>query len=41
MFVVMQVPGQGQGLERRESGRTVLYPQIIIKSISYIIIYYY
>ncbi len=36
---VMRVPGQG--LEQRESGKTVLYPQIIIIGISYIILYYH
>ncbi len=35
VFFVMRVPGQG--LERRESGKTVLYLQIIIILISYII----
>jgi hypothetical protein len=34
-FFLMRVPGQG--LERRESGKNVLYPQIIIILISYII----
>jgi hypothetical protein len=35
MFFLMRVPGQGP--ERRESGKTVLYLQIIIILISYII----
>ncbi len=38
-FLIKQVPGQGP--EQRESEKTVLYLQIIIKLISYIIIYYY
>jgi hypothetical protein len=37
--LVKQVPGWG--LEQRESGKTVLYLQINILLISYIIIYYY
>ncbi len=35
-FLVKRVPGWG--LEQRESEKTVLYPQIIIILISYIII---
>jgi hypothetical protein len=35
-FLVKQVPGQGP--EQRESEKTLLYPQIIIILISYIII---
>jgi hypothetical protein len=36
IFLVKRVPGQGP--EQRESEKTVLYPQIIIILISYIII---
>jgi hypothetical protein len=40
VFLVKQIPGHG--LEQRESGKTVLYPLIIISIlISYIIIYCY
>ena len=40
IFLVMLVPGRGP--EQRESGKTVLYLQmIIIIIIGYIIVYYY
>jgi hypothetical protein len=37
VFLLKQVPGRGP--DQRESGKTVLYLLIIIKLISYIIIY--
>ncbi len=39
IFLVKQVPGQGP--EQRESKKTILYPQIIIILISYVIMHYY